>query len=329
MITVFIADKSIKLTDGLCVTFDNSGIDIKYQVFNTFKQIQDEMDYHEPDILLLGFDLGKEKAADFCAKVFQKHPYTRILLLIKDEKIYDVNKMEKNGVSGYILKTAVPGEVIASIEKVMEGKDVVCGKTLPSQVSEETPEWLLSFYKELPKFIGDNCNPAEMIEKFSLIIKFLNNSRQFLIQNMIDIKERHLNADAMHKYLTTLIDPLLIEGYTNWEIARILNIEVETIRIYRLSLISRIGEKNSMNYFKKKTGEIVELTSRELQLLRLIAAGYTNDEIAEKLYLSVESIKTNRRDLIIKVGAKNTMSMVIEALRKGLIKIDDIDNLLY
>ena len=51
--------------------------------------------------------------------------------------------------------------------------------------------------------------------------------------------------------------------------------------------------------------------------------------IADKLYLSVEGIKTNRRDLILKIGAKNTMTMVIGALRKGLIKIDDIDNLLY
>ena len=72
------------------------------------------------------------------------------------------------------------------------------------------------------------------------------------------------------------------------------------------------------------------LKPREAQLLRLIAAGYSNEEISDYLDRSIETIKTNRRNLIEKFGTKakeNTMSMVIKALRMGLIRLEEIDDL--
>ena len=79
----------------------------------------------------------------------------------------------------------------------------------------------------------------------------------------------------------------------------------------------------------KKQGEPIRLARRELQLLRLIAAGYTSQEIADKiLYVDTETVKTVRKNLIQKFEAKNTMSMVIDAMRMGLLKIEDIDDLL-
>lgn len=61
------------------------------------------------------------------------------------------------------------------------------------------------------------------------------------------------------------------------------------------------------------------LTTRERQLLQLIAEGLTNVEIAEQIFLSPETIKGYRKNLLLKLGAKNTAVLVKIALEQKLI----------
>ncbi len=70
---------------------------------------------------------------------------------------------------------------------------------------------------------------------------------------------------------------------------------------------------------KKQTEQTIWLTAREQELLRLIVDGYTNQEIADKVFLSIETIKTYRKNLILKLGAKNSMMLVKMAFEKKLI----------
>lgn len=70
---------------------------------------------------------------------------------------------------------------------------------------------------------------------------------------------------------------------------------------------------------KKHTDEPVWLSSREQELLKLIVDGYTNQEIGDKLFLSIETIKTYRKNLIQKLGAKNSMILVRMAIEKKLV----------
>ncbi len=70
---------------------------------------------------------------------------------------------------------------------------------------------------------------------------------------------------------------------------------------------------------RKRTEQPVWLTTREQELLRLIVDGYTNQEIADKVFLSVETIKTYRKNLILKLGAKNSMMLVRIAIEKKLL----------
>ena len=70
---------------------------------------------------------------------------------------------------------------------------------------------------------------------------------------------------------------------------------------------------------KKQADQSIWLTSREQELLRLIVDGHTNQEIANQVFLSVETIKTYRKNLIFKLGAKNSMMLVRMALEKKLI----------
>lgn len=70
---------------------------------------------------------------------------------------------------------------------------------------------------------------------------------------------------------------------------------------------------------RKQDENNVWLTTRERELLRHIVDGCTNQEIADKLFLGVETIKTYRKNLIFKLGAKNSMVLVKMAIENKLI----------
>ena len=67
----------------------------------------------------------------------------------------------------------------------------------------------------------------------------------------------------------------------------------------------------------KKTG--IPLTKRELEVLRFIVEEYSNTEIAEKLFISIRTVDTHRRNLIQKLGVKNTAGLVKYAIQNDLV----------
>lgn len=68
--------------------------------------------------------------------------------------------------------------------------------------------------------------------------------------------------------------------------------------------------------------EIDNLSAREREVLRLIALGYTNPQIAEHLVLSVRTIETHRAHLARKLGAETRAHLVRHALDHGLLNGD-------
>jgi len=66
-------------------------------------------------------------------------------------------------------------------------------------------------------------------------------------------------------------------------------------------------------------GEEQFLTEREEQILPLIAAGLTSPQIADKVYLSLATIKWYRKKLLLKFDAANTAELISKAKGKGLI----------
>lgn len=61
------------------------------------------------------------------------------------------------------------------------------------------------------------------------------------------------------------------------------------------------------------------LSARELEVLRLIAEGYTNNEIAEKIFISPLTVDSHRKNMLLKLGARNTAALVRLATLNGLI----------
>jgi DNA-binding NarL/FixJ family response regulator len=60
------------------------------------------------------------------------------------------------------------------------------------------------------------------------------------------------------------------------------------------------------------------LTEREVEVLQLICSEYTNQEIAEKLFLSKRTVESHRQRILDKIEAKNTAGLVIYAISQEL-----------
>ena len=67
-----------------------------------------------------------------------------------------------------------------------------------------------------------------------------------------------------------------------------------------------------------------ELSERELEVLRLLARGHTNREIAERLFLSVRTIESHRARLQRKLGLSRRSELVEYALERGLIEPSEL-----
>lgn len=66
----------------------------------------------------------------------------------------------------------------------------------------------------------------------------------------------------------------------------------------------------------------VPLTKREIEILKFIAEGNSNQEIANKLYISYNTVDTHRKNIMHKLSIKNTAGLVRYAIEKGLIALN-------
>lgn len=86
-------------------------------------------------------------------------------------------------------------------------------------------------------------------------------------------------------------------------------------------LVSKIVEKlsNIPQENNKELKVAIDLSRREIEILLLIAEGFTNNEIAEKLFTSRRTVEGHRQNLLEKTGARNTATLIRFAVRNGII----------
>ena len=79
--------------------------------------------------------------------------------------------------------------------------------------------------------------------------------------------------------------------------------------------LQRVREPSSRRY-------AVELTAREREVLKLIAEGNTNQDIAELLCLSRKTVETHRSNIMDKLDLHKVTDLVKYAIREGLVGLD-------
>jgi len=66
-------------------------------------------------------------------------------------------------------------------------------------------------------------------------------------------------------------------------------------------------------------GQMPQITKRELEVIKLIAKEFTTQEIADELYVSVNTVATHKRNLFVKMDVKNSVGMIKKATDWGLL----------
>ena len=66
------------------------------------------------------------------------------------------------------------------------------------------------------------------------------------------------------------------------------------------------------------------LSAREKNILRHVALGQTNKEIADRLFISVHTVVTHRKNIIHKLGIKSVSGLTVYAILNNLVSIDEV-----
>lgn len=83
-------------------------------------------------------------------------------------------------------------------------------------------------------------------------------------------------------------------------------------------LLVGILDKKKQKQFQT---DVVKLTQRELEVLKLICEGYCNTDIAEKLFISHRTVDRHRSNLLSKTGCPNSTSLVMYAVKNKIIEV--------
>jgi DNA-binding NarL/FixJ family response regulator len=86
------------------------------------------------------------------------------------------------------------------------------------------------------------------------------------------------------------------------------------------TLTATEGEsKKDSTEFSSAVCDGLNISEREIEIIRMIAEGYSNKEIADKLFLSTHTVNTHRKNIMNKLGVNNTAGIVLFAVKENII----------
>ena len=114
------------------------------------------------------------------------------------------------------------------------------------------------------------------------------------------------------------VDSYLLDDCEKPEIMEALADTYAGKQFYCGMVIDILAEENDAD---SKGCSGISLSEREIEVIRLISDGCTNKEIADQLFLSPHTVNTHRKNIMNKLGIKNTAGIVIYAYRENIIKV--------
>jgi len=82
------------------------------------------------------------------------------------------------------------------------------------------------------------------------------------------------------------------------------------VALLEVKIIHKLkGEKNE------------ELTDREIEILELLTEGMNNQDMANQLYISENTVKNHIRSILVKLSAQNRTHALVKALKKEIVEL--------
>ena len=97
-----------------------------------------------------------------------------------------------------------------------------------------------------------------------------------------------------------------------------------TLHLLRRLANEGSGKKTKVDLIPRRADLLVPLTPRELEVLKLLALGWTNREIAHEFYITTGTVKNHVEHLIAKLCVSDRTQAVVRALKMGLISFPEL-----
>jgi DNA-binding NarL/FixJ family response regulator len=152
----------------------------------------------------------------------------------------------------------------------------------------------------------------------SVIPKILNSNKNVRFVALTPEQSAQTLVDALRSGVTSYVKK-------DCELSEIINSLEETFNGNKffcgqiLETIQRANIDVNDIDFDSFTCEPVVLSDRENEIIKLIAEGNTNPQIADQLFLSSHTVNTHRKNIMAKLGVKNTAGIVMYAVKTNLV----------
>lgn len=181
-IKLLITDDHRILVDGLKKLFDNSETTSVIGVAYSGKECKNFLMNETPDVILLDINLPDASGLELCKEIKTKYSDVKIVALTSYNEYAMVRQMLENGADGYVIKNAMPEEILLSVETVMENEQFLCEEIdLLMKKRSQNQIWLTPREKELLKLIVDGNTNIEIADKMCLGVETINSYRKNLL----------------------------------------------------------------------------------------------------------------------------------------------------
>lgn len=168
----------------------------------------------------------------------------------------------------------------------------------------------------IPDIILSDINMPEM-DGISLVreIKSTYPNIKLIILSMLDNEKYVLQAfsEGCHGYL--------LKNVNENEMLFALNTVASGTKYLCVELTEKLLDRfiQTLSMQSEYEENQIDLSMREIEVLHLVAEGFTNQEMADKLFLSKRTIEGHRQMLIDKTGSKNTAALIRFAVVNGFL----------
>lgn len=194
--------------------------------------------------------------------------------------------------------------LLRSFERIAEVKDAENGKELLALIKIEQPDVVIVDL-QMPVMDGSEAS-AQIIQKYpdvKIIILTMHDSNKFIL---------HMMDMGVHAFLLKNTEPDELEKAIY---------AVADKDFYHNDLVASVMRKNvaERNAGKKPTFQGAELTEREKEILLLICQELTMKEIGHRLFLSENTVRNHRVNIMMKVGVNNIVGLIKYAYEIGVL----------
>ena len=109
----------------------------------------------------------------------------------------------------------------------------------------------------------------------------------------------------------------LLKNSTSQELIEALNQVINSTEFYLPQYL--LKQKRENDTYRDEFIEKMHLTAREIEIIKLVAEGKSAKEMADQLFLSVHTVDTHRRNVLVKLKMKNIADLVRFAAKNNLI----------